>query len=57
MQKYIRVLPETVRRPYEECYARIQQKEQDEEGEIMSLLDFAALNPDCSVTTDIAVNA
>ena len=57
MQGYICVLDSTVQKQYAESYAKIQQKEQAEEGEIMSLLDFAAMNPNRAVATDVAVSA
>jgi integrase/recombinase XerC len=41
MQRYIRVLPETVRQQYEETYAKIQQTQKSDTEEIVSLLDFA----------------
>jgi site-specific recombinase XerD len=44
MQKYIRVLPETVRRQYAESYQKIQEQEQVETDQPISLLDFALMN-------------
>jgi hypothetical protein len=43
MQGYIRVLDSTVRKQYEESYAKIQQKEIQAEESLMSLVQFSLL--------------
>jgi integrase len=50
MQRYIRVLPETVQRQYQEAYAKIQLKQESDPEETMSLLDFALMDDDRQVT-------
>ena len=44
MQRYIRVLPNTIRRQYEETYARIQQSQIETPEDTISLLDFAQMS-------------
>jgi integrase/recombinase XerC len=43
MQRYIRVLPDTIKRQYEESYLKLQEQEEAGIEESLSLLDFAAL--------------
>ncbi len=43
MQRYIRVLPDTVRRQYEEAYRKLQEKPEARVEVTLSLMDFAAL--------------
>jgi integrase len=54
MQRYIRVLPATVRSQYEASYARLQEKAESGEDEELSLVDFAhmdAAQPASQTTT------
>jgi integrase len=51
MQRYIQVLDSTVRRQYEETYQKLQEQAQAESDEILSLLDFAALEAGAASTT------
>lgn len=44
MQRYIKVLPSTVRSQYEASYARLQEKAESGEDEEISLIDFALMN-------------
>lgn len=54
MQRYIKVLPATVRSQYEASYARLQEKAEYGEDEEISLLDFAAMNVDEPVTNSVS---
>jgi integrase len=44
MQRYIKVLPETVKRQYAGSYQRIQEKQQAEPENVISLMDFALMS-------------
>jgi hypothetical protein len=44
MQRYIKVLPATVRCQYEASYARLQEKAESDEDEELSLIDFALMD-------------
>jgi integrase len=52
MQRYIKVLPATVRRQYEAAYKKLQDKQNAGEDECLSLLEFAAIAGETSVTTE-----
>jgi len=45
MQRYIRVLPDTVKSQYAETYNKMIQQEQVAAEEIISLVDFALMDP------------
>jgi phage-related protein len=40
MQKYLRILPETIRREYQAAYQKMQEQVEENRDEIMSLIDF-----------------
>jgi hypothetical protein len=44
MQRYIRVLDSTIRSQYEASYAKLQEKMESGEEEIISLVDFALMD-------------
>jgi integrase len=44
MQRYIKVLPATIRSQYETSYARLQEKAESAEDEELSLVDFALMD-------------
>jgi len=44
MQRYIKVLPSTVRSQYEASYARLQEKAESGDDEELSLVDFALMD-------------
>ena len=50
MQKYIKVLPQTIRRQYEAAYAQLQEKQESGEDESISLVDFAIMDGTESAT-------
>ncbi len=56
MQRYIKVLEGTVRAQYESAYARLQERCETEEDEVISLLDFAAMNSDDAVTHSVSID-
>jgi hypothetical protein len=43
MQKYIKVLPSTIRSQYEASYKKLQEKLESSEDEEISLVDFALM--------------
>lgn len=52
MQRYIKVLPATVRRQYESAYKKLQDKQDSAEDECLSLLEFAAMTDETPVTPE-----
>jgi hypothetical protein len=50
MQRYIRVLPETVKRQYEQAYQKLQESQALEAEESISLVDFAMMNKDNDIS-------
>ena len=55
MQRYIKVLPSTVRCQYEASYARLQEKAESGEDEEISLIDFALMNAAQSASPTTAI--
>lgn len=54
LQRYVKILPDTIRREYEAAYAKMQQQESPD-NETLSLMDFALMNaPETTTTTDSA---
>jgi hypothetical protein len=54
MQRYIQVLEGTVRAQYESAYARLQERRESDEDEVISLLDFAAMNGNDPLTLSVS---
>jgi integrase len=55
MQKYIKVLDSTIKRQYEESYNKLQQNNQAEDEETLSLLDFALMDSGEAATSTAAI--
>lgn len=56
MQRYILVLEGTVRAQYESAYARLEERRESDEDEVISLLDFAAMNGNDPATLSVSVD-
>jgi integrase len=50
MQGYIKVLPGTIKRQYEESYQKLQEQAETETEEVLSLLEFALIDNSIDVT-------
>lgn len=44
LEKYVKILPETLRKEYEESYQKIQEHEEEEPEETMSFMDFVSMD-------------